>query len=248
MRRIPRRFAPFFMLASAALLFLPFAPQSRAQKSLANNSATFSTLEQEIINELNLARTRPTEYASYLEKWSSYYAGKEFRQPGKPALVTVEGVSALDEAVRFLRAAKPLLPMAVSKGMCSGALELVKEQGASGNTGHRGADGSFCEQRVGRFGSYLDPIGENLSYGDDTARDRVLTLLVDDGVSNRGHRNRIFNPAYKVVGVACGSHKVGPMCVITLAGGFTDNPAGQPGAVKKTATPAPQLPKGAKRF
>ncbi len=65
--------------------------------------------------------------------------------------------------------------------------------------------------------------GENLSYGKDAARHRVLTLLIDDGFANRGHRNRLLSPDYKVVGVSCGDHtQLGGMCVITFAGGFTD--------------------------
>lgn len=237
------------MFAAMALLLLLPATRQHAQKAMLNKTpSSIVALEQDMIRELNLARTRPTEYASFLEQWRPLYTGKEFRQTDRPALTTVEGVGALDEAVRFLRAAKPVPALAVSKGMCSGALELVKEQSVSGNTGHRGADGSFCEQRIGRFGTLLEPVGENLSYGEDTARDRVLALLIDDGVANRGHRKRIFDPSYKVVGVACGAHKIGPMCVITLAAGFTDKPsANQPGAAKRTDR-APQLPSGARRF
>ena len=105
-----------------------------------------------------------------------------------------------------MRAARPAGLLSVAAGMCSGARELVKEQSTSGATGHKGADGSFCEQRTGRFGVWREPIGENLSYGDDTARERVLTLLIDDGFSSRGHRLRTLNPAFKVAGVGGGRH------------------------------------------
>ena len=54
------------------------------------------------------------------------------------------------------------------------------------------------------------------------ARERVIALLVDDGVANRGHRTKLFSTDYRVVGVACGGHKMGAMCVITFAGGFSD--------------------------
>ena len=244
---MPPRFSSLRVcLPAALLLFLFPAAQPSAQKAMADN--TVAALERAVVEEINFARTRPAEYAALLEPWRAHYSGKELAAPGRPRLTTVEGVSALDEAVRALRGGAPVAPLEVSKGLCSGAQELVKEQGASGNTGHRGADGSFCEQRVARFGSYLAPIGENLSYGDDTARDRVFWLLVDDGVSTRGHRNRLLNPSYKVIGVACGAHRMGPMCVITLAGGFSDKPsATQPGASKKP-TAVPQLPTGSKRL
>ena len=132
--------------------------------------------------------------------------------------------------------------------MSFGARELVKDQGGTDVTGHRGSDGSFCEQRAQRFGTWREPIGENLSYGNDTARERVLTLLIDDGVANRGHRKRLLDASFHVAGVACGDHKLGAMCVITLAGGFTDGAAvtSRPAApAAKTLAP---VPPGARRF
>jgi uncharacterized protein YkwD len=233
------------LLACLTALVVSHHTRAARAKTVVNNSAaSYATLEQEMIGELNLARTRPTEYAAYLEGMRPMFAGKEYRRPGKAALMTEEGAAALEESIKFMRAARPAGLLSVATGMCSGARELVKEQATSGATGHRGADGSYCEQRTGRFGTWREPIGENLSYADDNARERVLTLLIDDGVANRGHRQRIMNPAYKVVGVACGDHKLGSMCVITFAGGFTDKPsAAQTKPASNAASPA-----GAKRF
>jgi uncharacterized protein YkwD len=194
---------------------------SARQVTLTKGSAA-AALEQEVFNEINLARTRPAEYAAYLEQLRPYFYGKEYRRPGMPGLLTQEGAQALDEAISFLRAARPAPALSLSQGMCSGARELVKEQAGTDSTGHRGTDGSFCEQRAGRFGAWKEPIGENLSYGSDTARERVLTMLIDDGFASRGHRRRLLDASFRVAGVACGDHKLGAMCVITLAGGFTD--------------------------
>jgi uncharacterized protein YkwD len=217
------------LFASLTLLFPLSAPRlSRAQKlasaAASAKSGSFDSLEQDVIREINLARTHPADYASYLEQMRQYFAGKELRRPGRPALVTQEGAAALEDAIKFLRAVKPAAPLGASTGMCLGARELVRDQGATGATGHKGADGSFCEQRTQRFGSWAGDIGEDLDYSNDTARDRVLMLLIDDGVANRGHRLRLLSPDYRVVGVACGNHKLGGMCVITFAGGFTDRP------------------------
>jgi uncharacterized protein YkwD len=243
-----KRPSPLFLLAlSCLLLSLTFtAPRSSARQLTSAKGAAAAALEQEVLKEINLARTRPAEYAAYLEQLRPHFNGKEYRRPGMPGLVTQEGTQALDEAISFLRAARPAPALSLSQGMCSGARELVKDQAGTDSTGHKGIDGSFCEQRAQRFGTWKEPIGENLSYSKDTARERVLTLLIDDGFANRGHRKRLLDASFRVAGVSCGDHKLGAMCVITLAGGFTDGAAAKPAQpVIKTLSP---VPAGARRF
>jgi len=242
MERRPR----FNVCLCVCALLLLAAPSALAQKASVPDTSGHTALEQEVINEINFARTRPAEYAAYLEQLRPYFSGKEYRRPGRPGLLTEEGTAPLEEAIKFLRASKPLPALGVSRGLCSGARLLVEDQSATGATGHKGTDGTFCEQRAQRFGSWQGDLGENLTYGADSARERVLTLLIDDGVATRGHRLRILNPSYKVVGVACGLHQMGSMCVINFAGGFNDGPA-RPAAGQKGA-PAPKLPAGARRF
>ena len=193
-----------------------------------------SGLEQEVLREINLARTNPAQYAAYVDELKPYYKGNSFQPPGdKLALNTREGVPALDEAVTHLRTARPLPPYAPSRGLSLGANLLVKEQGPSGQTGHKGADGSFCEQRVGNFGKLLGETGENLSYSTETARRQVINWLIDDGFANRGHRARLLSPAFKVAGVSCGQHaQFGGMCVVTFAGGFAEGDGKTGGGLK----------------
>ncbi|MBV9926398.1 MAG: CAP domain-containing protein [Acidobacteria bacterium] len=238
---------PHFVLSLSLLcllLSLTFNPSRSSAQLASPKGAATAALEQDVLKEINLARTQPAEYAAYLEGLRPYFKGKEYRHPGAPAILTQEGAPALEEAIAALRAVRPAPALSLSQGMTSGARELVKDQAGTDVTGHKGSDGSFVEQRSLRFGAWKEPIGENLSYSTDTARERVLTLLIDDGFANRGHRQRLLDASYRVAGVACGDHKLGAMCVITLAGGFTDGPA-------RTALPAKSLapvPNGARRF
>lgn len=228
------------------LLSLTFIPsRTSARQVSSTKGAAAAALEQEVLKEINLVRMRPAEYVAYLEQLRPYFKGKEYRRPGMAGLMTQEGTQALDEAISALRAARPAPPLTLSQGMYSGARELVKDQAGTDSTGHRATDGSFCEQRAQRFGKWQEPIGENLSYGVDTARERVLTLLIDDGFANRGHRKRLLDASFHVAGVACGDHKLGAMCVITLAGGFTDGAAKPNLPAIKTLSP---VPAGARRF
>lgn len=177
--------------------------------------------EQELLNEINQARANPELYATYLEKLKPLFAGKVY----KGTLQTEEGWAAVEDAIAFLRATKPQPPLNVSIGLCSAALGHVKEQSGTGSTGHqtRGS-GAMIEDRVKPFGTWQGGIGENLSYGNESARERVLTWLIDDGFATRGHRKRVMSSDYKVAGICCGTHpEYEKMCVLTLAGGFMDS-------------------------
>ncbi|HKP71676.1 MAG TPA: CAP domain-containing protein, partial [Pyrinomonadaceae bacterium] len=132
----------------------------------------------------------------------------------------------VDEAIRFLRAAKPLPPLEVSKGMCLGAQDHIKDLVQHGSTGHKGSDGSLPEQRVSRYGSWQSAIGENIAYSSSGAREAVLGMIIDDGTPGRGHRLNIFNANHRVAGIAAGQPSPNIMtCVVTYAGGFTEKSA-----------------------
>ena len=187
------------------------------------NTNYLSSFEIEVVHEINVARKHPQKYATYINQLKAYYVGKLIKRPGKPIIKTKEGISAAEEAVRFLRFVKSQPSLKPSKGMSLGARDHVEEQGPTGSTGHESRDGNLVWDRVNKYGKWKKTIGENISYGRDNARDIVLGLIIDDGILNRGHRKNIFNPRYAVVGVAYGYHAVyGNMCVITFAGGFEE--------------------------
>lgn len=250
MSRLPLRTFLLIACSLSILCALPVAQTGAQKGGMAGAVSDALMLETEILQEINRARANPAGYAAYLDQLKPHFNGKEFKLGERLTMTTQEGVAVVEEAARFLRSTPPVSQLAMSRGMCSGARVLVGDQATSGITGHKGGDGSFCEQRVERYGSWNAPIGENLSYGNDSARDRVVSLIVDDGVANRGHRKRIFDPAYKVAGVACGTHQLGTMCVITFAGGFTDRVGTSTQAAVPSRSEATQMtsPAGVKRF
>lgn len=210
-----------------------------------DSTSKLSQDEQDLLKEINQARANPELYASYLEKLKPLFAGKVYRG----TLTTEEGWAAVEEAISFLRAAKPLPPLDLSTGLCSAAIGHVKEQGGSGSTGHKGGGaGNMIEDRVRPFGTWRGSIGENLSYGNESARERVLTWLIDDGVATRGHRKRVMSSNYKVAGICCGPHpEYEKVCVLTLADEFIESGGARPagdnqsksdGAVKNPAPTA----------
>jgi uncharacterized protein YkwD len=114
----------------------------------------------------------------------------------------------------------PLLP---AKGLFLAAKNHVDDTGPKGITGHTGSDRSSMGQRINRYGEWNGIAGENISYGHNTGSAIVVQLLIDDGVSNRGHRNNILNRNFKYAGGAIGSHaRFTYLCVIDYAHEYTD--------------------------
>ena len=123
---------------------------------------------------------------------------------------------------------------ALGEQRVDGAADHVRDQGPSGATGHTGSDGSTMSARIERHGQWGGGISENIDYGSADAREVVISLVVDDGVSSRGHRRNLLDPAIRFAGAACGPHqRYRTMCVMDHAGSFAPNeaapsPSGKP--------------------
>ncbi len=175
---------------------------------------------RQVVAEINLARKSPMEYANFLRAFRRDFRGNAYRLPGSRTMVqTSEGVAAVDEAIRVLSGQRPLPQLAWSPRLAAAAADLAGEESASGATGHRGRVSGGPEERILRHGARSSAMGENIFYGRGDARLVVMSLIIDDGVPDRGHRKNIFTPAFSAAGAACGPHPhFGAVCVIDFAG------------------------------
>ena len=192
---------------------------TRAAARLSDN-----TLEQQVLAEINRARTDPQKYAAYLESTIPFYQDKMFKRPEDvTTLRTREGVPAVREAIKVLRELHPMPPLQMSAGMTHGARDHVLDAGTRGSLQHEGSDGSMAWDRVNRYGKWSGRISENMSFGPETGRDVVSALIVDDGVPSRGHRKNLFDPEVRLVGLACGTHKTyRRMCDVVHASKYSE--------------------------
>ncbi len=214
----------------------PRPPEAKPQKIEAPEWASFSDEEMAVVAEINRIRRFPKAYGDYLKKELLPLLdanGKTWRLPAVPGTTggrmpirLQEGRPAIEEAIRFLETVEPCPPLIVSDTLAKAAQDHVRAQGPTGETGHKGPDGSRPVDRIERHGDYGTLCGEIINYGTERPRMTVLQLVIDDGVPDRGHRKAIFNPEYKLAGPAMGAHKTYvSMTVVTLADSYTPKKA-----------------------
>ena len=198
------------------------------QLDTARNVDYLSAIEKDVVLELNKVRTNPQKYAEMYIKprlvyFNGSYNGRGYSEPGKITLLTNEGKKAVEECYNVLKGTKNMPALKPSKGISATAKGHVLEQGKRGTVGHNRADGSSFSDVMNRYGRWSGGCAENISYGMEDAREIVIQLLVDDGVSSRGHRKNIMNSSFGVVGVAAGAHTMYKhMCVIDFAQSYTE--------------------------
>jgi uncharacterized protein YkwD len=207
-------------------------------------------LEAEVLDEMNRMRRDPRAYAGKLRQLRTHFDGTVLRVPGKPAVLTEEGGSAVDEAIAVLErtGARPLLSW--SDGLAAAARDHASDLAVSGRLGHAGSDGSQPDDRASRHGRWHELVAENITFGSMTAEEVVVDLLIDDGVADRGHRDVLLDRGLHVAGVACGTHpSYRRTCVIDYATAFDDargTPRTQPPTarapeIRDAPSPAPRV-------
>ncbi|MGP1530225.1 MAG: CAP domain-containing protein [Treponema sp.] len=184
-----------------------------------------SPLVEEIVQELNTVRANPAWYAyTVLQPRLKYFDGVYYREPGRTVLVTREGAYAVRECIRALMSTAPTNRLKAETGLCYSAQWLANDQARTGRIGHDGSDGSIPVERMGRYGQLDGAAAENCAYGRKSAREIVVQLLVDDGVSERGHRMNIMRTDFRKVGIGFsdrGNAPYGAVCIMDFASAYT---------------------------
>jgi uncharacterized protein YkwD len=166
------------------------------------------SLPIQVLEEMNLARTQPQQYAQIIASQADNSRGSEGQQP-------------VTEAMNFLQKTRPLPPLAWSQGIGQAALSHALDIGPRGGSGHKNSRGELPWDRMARFGQWEGHAGENIDYGHSDARSIVISLIVDNGVPSRMHRANIFSRRFRVAGVAIAPHaRTGSMCVMNFATKF----------------------------
>jgi len=153
--------------------------------------------EKQVIFYTNLARADGKLFAETYVKW--YLESTDM----EPNSYTVS----LDQYLRNIKDLPMLVP---DKYLYDIARNHAVKSGKSGQQGHQGFKKRFRE--LDRSYIYY---GENCYYGRDNSLVIVIKLLIDDEVSDLGHRKNMLEPLYNSIGISIMPHKThGYNCVM----------------------------------
>ena len=158
---------------------------------------------QNIFNLINKYRANPRELARHLERLKKYLdtTTNILSEPDKIQIQMVEGEEVFNEAIQFLKNLRPLEPLQWEDALAASAQEHVDDIGPKGLLLYQSSDGTEPEERITKYGTYLESLGENIDFGPNDAIGVIVSLTLDDGEEERPHRDNLFKNDYKKIGI-----------------------------------------------
>lgn len=199
------------------ILFLVFSPGAEviaqnAQEitTLANtaeSAAYLSPEEKKVIFYTNLVRLDPKGFAlRYLKPYLDT-CRRKFKD------------SYVSSLKKDLGAAEPLSVLSPQEDLTKEARDHAIDMGKTGMMGHSTSSGKRFKERFKSLGKQYGWVGENCDYGNPDGLSIVMSLLIDENVSDLAHRKNILNPAYFNIGVSIYPHKTYRQNCVTDFGG-----------------------------
>jgi uncharacterized protein YkwD len=115
-------------------------------------------------------------------------------------------VTSLFSTLKSQSILKPYIP---SKEVSDIAKKYAIQMGKEGFTGHKNS-----EKRFSVLKTQFHSRGENCDYGYNDPLTIVMDLLIDEGISDYGHRNNILDKEYNLLGVSIQPHKKYKYCCV----------------------------------
>lgn len=167
-----------------------------------------------VIEEINLVRKNPQEYAKKVRKYATYFKGKLLKIPETIPIMTTEGAKAFEEAAFFLDNLDALEPLKYFPGLTHAAHDALLDVQKLEDIDELA--NLNIDDYLGKHGSVIGHFAQAVDFGSSFPELVVINLLVDDGDLNRGNRANIINPKYKLIGVSTGSHSVYHNCTVLM--------------------------------
>ena len=106
-----------------------------------------------------------------------------------------------------MRALSPMAELEWSQDLEHAAFDHLCDIGPKGLLSHQGSNKSSYRDRIEKHCQWGGTIFEAIDYGlHSSAKEVVISWLIDDGVPKRLHRNNILSGDNRYCAVACGPH------------------------------------------
>ena len=167
----------------------------------------YDKLAKDLFISHNKIREDPKSFILKLKKWSKKFRDKTLFLLDENPLETIEGINAVEEAIRFLSVQKSVPKLNYSEELSKAAKDHANDIGEHNLHGHDGSDGSMLSDRIERYTEWDDSCAESIDLGYKNADNIILNLLIDDGSEGRNQRINLFSTNYKYIGIGCSFHK-----------------------------------------
>jgi hypothetical protein len=173
-----------------------------------------------ILDTHNRLRADPVAFIPFIEKYIRYIKEDNVLYiPNQQSVQLREGVKGFLDAIDFLNKQRPLHTLTFDESLSDAAQEYANMLGEKGLVHNE--NGLSVSERVEKFCEWETICAESIDYGSQTAEDVIISLLVDDGVNNKAHRELLFNKNIKYIGIGISKHKsYGTVTVIDYVGGI----------------------------
>jgi uncharacterized protein YkwD len=164
-------------------------PEVLKKANTAKDASYLSKEEKAVVLYLNLVRLDPKLFAeTYLKKYLDS---------------TQEKSSYTKSLLKTLPTTKSMGVLVPDKKLCDFAKAHAVQFGKEGRIGHANYNERILKIKKDFGGS----MAENCDYGNKKALDIVMSLLIDEGIKDLGHRENILDPEYKFIGTSIQPHK-----------------------------------------
>lgn len=177
--------------------------QEKKEVNTGKGAAFLTAREKEMVQEINLMRSDPAAYVKHINDYIAQV--KEDEKNGTGFGNAAEEIATANELIAELKKVGTLSVLETHEGIHKAAIAHGKDGKSKGSLDHKGSDGSMPWDRVRKYAPDCKDGNENLVGGSPSVREAVILLLVDSGISNRGHRKTLLDKRWKYV--SC--HEVG---------------------------------------
>lgn len=164
-----------------------------AKLNSGKNASYLPSFEKDMIKEINFARYYPSIYAhivgQHMAKTSADWGG-----------ISKDELFATNELIEELKSAQPLSILTPKECLFIASKIHGEDCKKRGFIDHTGSDASSPFARIEKYCDGAEGSENMVGTTNYDARKSVISLLVDSGISSRGHRYNMLNPEWNYIG------------------------------------------------